>query len=95
MGLSKISIRRSKGALRLTPALLKAQTDDQIFWVNNDTQTQQPVVVNPNGTQVPIVDPISPGTASNVFAPSGTQAYTISYTLAGEPTVTGTIQVII
>ena len=96
MGLSKISIARSKGALKFTPASLKAQTDDQIFWVNNDKQTQQPVVVNPNGTHVPIVDPIDPGTTSNVFAPSTAKAsYTISYTLASNPSVTGKIQVII
>ena len=94
MALSKISITRVKGVLKLTPVTLKAQPADQIFWVNNDSQPQQPVVINPNGTHVPIVAAIAPGTTSNVYAPfKAPSSYTVSYTLASAPQTAGKIQV--
>ena len=68
MSLIKIKISRVDGALKFTPQTVSAKVGDQIFWLNNDTKSQQPSTIGI--PPVPLVDPIPAGESSDTFTPS-------------------------
>jgi len=69
----QININKSGGGITFTPNPLQANTQDQIFWTNNDDKPHWPGRVNTDGTinKTFFMDnQIAPNSTSPIFSPS-------------------------
>ena len=93
----QINIKKSGGGITFSPNPLDANTQDQIFWTNNDDKPHWPGRVKADGTidKTFFMDnQIAPnGDTSPIFAPSVPGTLNYKCTVQGHENETGSITV--
>ena len=92
----QININKSGGGITFSPNPLNANTQDQIFWTNNDDKAHWPGRVKKDGTidtTFFMDNQIAPNGTSPIFAASVAGTLNYKCSIQGHENETGSIEV--